>query len=72
MILTGWLLWVVLVAVLIVGMVIGLFLSRFTLKNYFAKNPPITEEMVESMMAGMGQTPNKKRVKQIMKKIQSK
>lgn len=66
---TGWALYLTMVAVLIIGIVIGLFLSRFTMKRYFEKNPPITEEMIESMMRGMGQTPNRKKVKQIMSRI---
>lgn len=66
---TGWALYLTMVVVLIIGIVIGLFLSRFTMKKYFEKNPPITEEMIESMMRGMGQTPNRKKVKQIMSRI---
>ncbi len=71
MTLTGFWLVFTLIITLIIGVVLGLFLSRFTMKSYFKKNPPITEEMVASMMAGMGQTPNKKKINQIMKKMQN-
>lgn len=71
MTLTGFWLVLAIVIALIIGIVLGLVLSRFTMKSYFKKNPPITEEMVSSMMAGMGQKPNKKKINQIMKKMQN-
>ncbi len=71
MTLTGFWLVFALIVALIIGVVLGLFLSRFTMKSYFKKNPPITEEMVASMMSGMGKTPNKKKINQIMKKMQN-
>lgn len=71
MILSGFWLVFTLIITLIGGIVIGLFLSRFTMKKYFEKNPPITEEMISSMMQGMGQTPNQKKINQIMKKMKS-
>ncbi len=69
MTLTGFWLVFWLVAVFILGAVLGLVLSRITIKSYFKKNPPITEEMVSTMMASMGQKPNKKKINQIMKKM---
>lgn len=66
--------WLVLTLILmvIIGIVLGLFLSRFTMKKYFEKNPPITEEMITTMMTSMGQTPNRKKINQIMKKMKTK
>ncbi len=57
------------IIIFIVGAVAGLVLSRFTMKSYFKKNPPISEEMIATMMSSMGQTPNKKKINQIMKKM---
>jgi len=31
------------------------------------KNPPINEQMIKSMMTGMGRTPSQKQVNQMMK-----
>lgn len=62
--------WIVLA--FIVGAVAGTFLSRFTLKKYFAKNPPISEEMISAMLTSMGQTATKKRVNQILKSMKTK
>ncbi len=64
----GWLIFT-LIIVFILGIVAGTFLSRFTLKKYFEKNPPISEEMIITMMSAMGQKPNQKKVNQVMKSI---
>ncbi len=70
--LSGFWLVLTLILVFIIGAVVGLFLSRFTMKRYFEKNPPITEEMLASMMQSMGQTPNRKKINQMMKKMKQK
>ncbi len=57
------------VAVLIVGIVIGIYLSRFIVKREFEKNPPISEEMIAQMLRSMGQPASKKRVTQITKQM---
>ena len=33
--------------------------------NYFEENPPISDDMIRSMMMSMGQKPSEKRVRQI-------
>ena len=35
---------------LVIGLIAGFFLARNAMKNYLAKNPPISEEMMKSMM----------------------
>lgn len=71
MMLSGVWLILVLILMVIIGVVVGMFLSRFTMKKYFEKNPPISEDMIRSMMEGMGQKPNQKKINQIMKKIKT-
>ncbi len=61
--------WIVLTFIL--GAVAGTFASRFTLKRYFQENPPISEEMIASMLKSMGQPASKKRVSQIMKNMKA-
>ncbi|WP_373419076.1 YneF family protein [Leuconostoc fallax] len=58
----------VLVAViaLAVGLVGGFFLARNSMKSYLQKNPPISEEMMKSMMMSMGQKPSQKKLNQMM------
>ena len=51
---------------LVIGLIIGFFVARSFMKNYFKKNPPINEKMVEVLMSSMGRKPNSKQVKQVM------
>ncbi|MBU0997395.1 MAG: YneF family protein [Firmicutes bacterium] len=51
---------------LIIGLVVGFFLSRKYFQNYLEKNPPINEQMVRAMMSQMGRTPSEKQVRQVM------
>lgn len=55
----------VVIITLIIGMVIGFFITRKYMISYFEENPPISEEMIRTMMTQMGQKPSAKRVKQI-------
>ena len=55
---------------LIVGAVIGFFISRTVTKKYLKKNPPINEEMIKAMMMQMGRTPSQKQVNQMMKSME--
>ncbi len=53
----------------IAGAVVGFFVARNYMKKYMKKNPPINEQMIRSMMAGMGRTPSQKQVNQMMKSM---
>ena len=53
---------------LIVGLLIGFF--RKLMQKELKKNPPINEEMIKTLMRGMGRTPNQKQVNQLMKQMQ--
>lgn len=57
---------VVPIVTLLVGAVVGFFLSRKYFQNYLEKNPPINEAMVRAMMSQMGRTPSEKQVRQVM------
>lgn len=54
------------VLALVIGFVGGFFAARKYMENYLKNNPPISEEMVRSMMISMGQTPSQKRLNQVM------
>ncbi|MBG9980089.1 YneF family protein [Facklamia sp. DSM 111018] len=59
--------WIILVIVaLVVGAIVGFFIARKYMMDYFKENPPIDERMITQMMAQMGQKPSKKKVQQIM------
>ena len=55
---------------LIIGGVIGFFVSRKLMTKYLKKNPPINEDMIRTLMSGMGRTPTQKQVNQMMKQMQ--
>ena len=55
---------------LIAGGIIGFFIARKVMKKYLKQNPPINEQMIRTMMSGMGRTPSQKQVNQVMKQMQ--
>ena len=54
---------------LLAGAAIGFFIARSYMKKYLKKNPPINEQMIRTMMSGMGRTPSQKQVNQMMKQM---
>ena len=52
---------------LIMGGVIGFFVSKKYMEKYLKKNPPINEQMIKIMMSQMGRTPTQKQINQMMK-----
>lgn len=56
----------IIVGVLLVGGIVGFFISRKVFQRYLEKNPPITENMIRAMMSQMGRKPSEKQVKQVM------
>ncbi|XFA99801.1 YneF family protein [Candidatus Izemoplasma sp. B36] len=65
-------LWMVIVfpiLILLVGGVVGFFLSRNYFKKYLEKNPPINENMIRAMMSQMGRKPSEKQVRQVMQSM---
>ena len=51
---------------LLVGGIVGFFISRHFFTKYLEKNPPVNEKMIRAMMQQMGRTPSEKQVRQIM------
>ena len=54
----------------LIGGVVGFFVSRKVMMKYLKKNPPINEDMIRTLMSGMGRTPTQKQVNQMMKQMQ--
>ncbi len=61
-----WLAIVLIIVALIVGAVLGFFISQKYFKRYLEKNPPINEQMVRAMMTQMGRKPSEKQVRQVL------
>ena len=51
---------------LVIGAVIGFFVSRKIMTKYLEKNPPVNEKMIRVMFQQMGRTPSEKQVRQVM------
>ncbi len=54
------------VLALLIGAILGFFISQRYFKRYLEKNPPINEKMVRAMMTQMGRKPSEKQVRQVM------
>lgn len=55
---------------LIIGLVSGFFIARHFIKKQLKEKPPISEEMIKTLMRGMGRNPSQKQVNQLMKQMQ--
>ena len=64
-----WVFVLILVSVLVAGFAAGFIVARVVFKRYMEKNPPINEEMIRTLMSGMGRTPTQKQVNQMMKQM---
>jgi len=51
---------------LILGAVLGFFISRKIFSNQLKKNPPINEKMIRAMFMQMGRKPSETQIKQVM------
>ncbi len=56
---------------LLVGIVIGYFGARYYMQRYIRENPPITEEMMRTMMMQMGQKPSERKLHQMMQTMRT-
>ena len=55
---------------LVVGVLAGFFISKKLVSKQLKENPPINEEMIKTLMRGMGRNPSQKQVNQLMKQMQ--
>lgn len=61
-----WIYIIVGIICLLLGAVGGFFIARQYMMSYLKKNPPINEQMLQVMMAQMGQKPSQKKINQMM------
>lgn len=55
---------------LIVGLISGFLIAKHIFQKQLKENPPISEEMIKTLMRGMGRNPSQKQVNQLMKQMQ--
>ena len=51
---------------LLVGGILGFFISRKLFMNQMKKNPPINEKMIRAMFLQMGRKPSETQIRQVM------
>ena len=56
---------------LIVGIAVGFFGARRYMENYLRNNPPISADMLRTMMLQMGQKPSDKKLHQMMQTMKN-
>ena len=56
---------------LLIGLVGGFFGARRYMENYLRNNPPISEEMLLTMMLQMGQKPSSRKLHQMMQTMKA-
>ncbi|MBD8086041.1 YneF family protein [Limosilactobacillus sp. c9Ua_26_M] len=56
---------------LLIGLVGGFFGTRRYMENYLRNNPPISEEMLRTMMLQMGQKPSSRKLHQMMQTMKA-
>lgn len=64
-----WVFVLIAIGVLLIGAILGFFISRKVFTKYLEKNPPVNEKMIRVMMQQMGRTPSEKQVRQIMSQM---
>ena len=59
------------IGMLIVGGVLGFFITRYMFQKQLKENPPVNEKMIRAMVRSMGRTPSEKQVREIMRSMNS-
>lgn len=59
-----------LVGGIVIGLVAGFLITKKIFQKQLKENPPINEEMIKTLMRGMGRNPSQKQVNQLMKQMQ--
>ncbi len=55
---------------LVVGLISGFLIAKKMFQKQLKENPPVSEEMIKTLMRGMGRNPSQKQVNQLMKQMQ--
>lgn len=58
-------------AALIIGLAVGVFLTRKLVQREMKKNPPINEKMIRAMFVSMGRKPSEAQIKQVMNSMKN-
>ncbi|MDR2660779.1 MAG: YneF family protein [Lactobacillaceae bacterium] len=54
---------------ILVGIVAGMIISRYTMKSYLKKNPPIGPDQLKQLAASMGRNLSQKQINQMINQM---
>ena len=57
------------IGMVIVGAIIGFFVTRYIFQKQLRDNPPVNEKMIRAMFRSMGRTPSEKQIREIMRNM---
>lgn len=57
------------IGMLILGGIIGFFVTRYIFQKQLKENPPVNEKMIRAMFRSMGRTPSEKQIREIMRSM---
>ena len=53
----------------LIGAIVGFFVTRKIFANQLKKNPPINEKMIRAMFMQMGRKPSETQIRQVMNQM---
>ncbi len=56
----------IIIGLILLGAVLGFFISRYVFKRQLQKNPPINENMIRAMFMQMGRKPSESQIRAVM------
>jgi len=59
------------IGMIVVGAIIGFFVTRYIFQKQLRENPPVNEKMIRAMFRSMGRTPSEKQIREIMRNMNS-
>lgn len=60
----------IVIGCILLGFIIGFFVTRKLISKYMQKNPPVNEAMIRAMYRQMGRTPSEKQIREVMRSME--
>lgn len=64
-----WILLIAIIGSLLVGAIVGFFVTRRIFNNELKKNPPVNRNMIRAMFMQMGRKPSEKDITRVMESM---
>ena len=67
-----WIVVIIAIVALIIGVIIGFFVTKKGIQVQLEKNPPVSEKMIRAMFLQMGRKPSESQILAVMKSMKMK